>query len=194
MPFFVLGGGARALSTIRRLRNRFRATIRGRRRGRYFSRVDDFLSIDFNRLAREVEHLQGRADALFRARAKAHFNRLSETIQADLRSTVPVRTGLMRRSVGGRGREPRIEIYSNATNSRGTEYAQFVSRYYDALNQAASGGSARLATVSIAYQIYFINGDGTIDYHNILSSMREFIAIEIEDYRIVLTLDLPGPL
>lgn len=63
-----------------------------------------------------------------------------------LRDMVPVRTGLMRRRVDARGALSQIEIYSDAMNNRGIEYAQYVRRYDKALVRVVGYAVRRVST------------------------------------------------
>ena len=68
----------------------------------------------------------------------------------DMRGTVPVRTGLLRSKTSKRS----LQVYSDAMNSRGVEYAQFVDGYFRALNRAHRLTEQRIASRTFRTNLY----------------------------------------
>lgn len=90
------------------------------------------------------------------------YNRLATDAANELKATVPVRTGLMRRSTtrrqkrGGRlavVQETRIS--SVARNKRGVEYAPYVERYEQALKRVVAKTQKRIAAKIFRHKLLY---------------------------------------
>lgn len=99
-----------------------------------------------------------------------------------LRDTVPVRTGLMRRRVDARGQLTQIDIYSDARNKSGKEYAQYVRRYDLALRRVVSYAVRRVSSERIRSVSYTFFGARRVRYErasDYISARRNGTRLEL---------------
>ena len=160
--------------TIRRLR--------GHRRG---------VEREAARLNAELQRRQLQADTLAREIAEREFRGIVERVARQLRETVPVRTGLMRRQTEARGDGEAVEIYSDATNSQGNEYAQYVHRYASALSGALSAAQSAIASTTTRLHVYSINSSGVLTRRSVIVRGSRYMEARIEGTRLVLTFESP---
>ena len=111
-----------------------------------------------------------------------YFDDLVRHVEKDLRRLSPVRTGLLRRRVENRGRGAIAVIFSNAENSAGVEYAQFVRRYDRAIRITIA--SARIRVKNKRFFIkersgFFGSRTGIVEARRVISIDRRGTAIVI---------------
>ena len=117
------------------------------------------------------------------AQASRTFDRISAQATSRLRRTVPVRTGLMRSKVSNQGNSLKAVIFSDAQNSKGVEYAQFVERYARALRDTEEFANQLIQSGLVRVESY----DGVASDYLPASA---FIDVRIEETRLVLELTL----
>ena len=91
-------------------------------------------------------------------RIQRFFEKIEREATRELRRSVPVRTGLMKRRTGrrgdGKGRFRTVEIYSDAKNTSGKEYARYVERYNAALNEVFRRTNSKMESKRISIVEY----------------------------------------
>ena len=135
--------------------------------------------------AGRARRIQKRFFGQFDRQAQAFFQDLTGKATAQLKRTVPVRTGLMKRQVSRRGRTVRFEVYSDAKNRRGIQYAPYVERYDKALKDVQEKAQDRIDKKTFTLTIVFLYWKREIKY-----PARQFITIERDGHKLVFKLEI----
>ena len=154
-----------------------------------------FQGIDFEALESRRDAKQRQADLLSDRQAKQLFERIVEDMAEHLRANVPVRTGLMKRRTDARGDNRgdrrQVDIYSDAMNNQGREYAQYVARYDRALTSTVSRAWQRINRAVIRLHIYTIRPGGIIQRRTVFVDGSRFMDAKKEGTRLVLSFRSP---
>ena len=154
--------------------------------------VDEVLADVRRETGEEAAIAQRSADRITETRARRYFEDVAKTAERHLRQTVPVRTGLMRRRVDGRGRLPRVAIYSDAKNRRNKEYAQYVRRYHIALQDTEKRVVDIVRGIRLRHSVYErVRGGTAIRRRTVYTSGRRFIVLSVQGTRLMLRYRTP---
>lgn len=115
-----------------------------------------------------------------RSTIESFVDRVGRHAAAELRSQVPVRTGLMKRRVSATGRLT-VDVYSSATNSKGREYAPYVDGYHRALQSALRTAEHQISRKQfrVTYRSYFYSG-------SIYVNASRFVSARIEGHHLII--------
>ena len=120
----------------------------------------------------------------FNRRVDAFFRDLTGKATAQLRRTVPVRTGLMKRQVRRDERGVRYEVYSDAENRQGTQYAPYVKRYDKALKDVQEKAQRRINKKTFTLAVVVLYWKREFKF-----PARQLITIERDDHKLIFKLE-----